>query len=208
MQITTKTNNKTNLVLKNVFNADFVVSAIIPIVIFYIFDKFKMTFDGIVLCGVWSIGVVALNFMKDKRFNALAVMSGSFSAISLICTIISKNPTFYLVAPIIQDILIALVFSVSLLFNRSLIQVIVEQSYLKNASEKLKSNPKYKSAWRLLTIAWAVLNVSQAVLRMVLLHFVSISSYYAINTSYNSIAVPALIAFSILFPQWYWKKKF
>lgn len=208
MQITSKNNNKTNLILKSVLNTDFVLSAIIPILIFYFFDKLNMTLDGIVLCGVWSIGVVVLGFVRDKKFNALAVMSGAFSAISLICTVISKNPTFYMAAPIIQDLLIALVFSISLFSNRSLIQVLVEQSYLKNASESLKSSPKYKAAWRILTIAWALLNLSQAALRIMLLHSVSISSYYAINTSYNSISVPVLIAFSVLFPQWYWKKKF
>ncbi|GAA0076970.1 hypothetical protein UT300005_13480 [Clostridium sp. CTA-5] len=199
--------NKNNSVLKNILNKDFVVSAIIPIIIFSVFDKLQMTFDGIILSGVWSIGVVLINFIKEHRINALASMSAIFSAIGLIGTIISKNPTFYLISPIIQDILYALIFFGSLLFEKSLIQIIVEQSYLKNVSEEFKKQPEYKSVWRILTIAWGFLNISQAVLRTILLYYVSMSSYYAISTLYSNISSPLLLAFSILFPKWYWKSK-
>ncbi|MBW6410722.1 VC0807 family protein [Clostridium weizhouense] len=199
--------NKNNSVLKNILNKEFVVSAIIPIIIFSIFDKLQMTFTGIILSGVWSIGVVVINFIKEHRINALASMSAIFSGIGLVGTIVSKNPNFYLISPIIQDILYALIFFGSLLFKRSLIQVIVEQSYLKNVSEEFKKQPEYKSVWRILTVAWGFLNISQAVLRTILLYSVSMSSYYAISTLYSNISSPLLIAFSILLPKWYWKNK-
>ncbi|AOR23382.1 VC0807 family protein [Clostridium taeniosporum] len=199
--------NKNYSVLKNIFNKDFVVSAIIPIIIFSIFNKLQMTFYGIILSGVWSIGIVIINFIKEHKINALASMSAIFSGIGLIGTIISKNPTFYLISPIIQDILYALIFFSSLLFERSLIQVIVEQSYLKNVSQEVKKKPKYKLVWRILTVAWGILNVSQAVLRTILLYSVSMSSYYAISTLYSNISSPLLLAFSILFPKWYWKNR-
>ena len=149
----------------------------------------EMTLNGIILSGVWSIGVVLINFMKEHKINALAAMGASFAGVGVIGTVISKNPTFYLVAPIIQDILLALIFFGSLFCQRSLIQIIVEQSYLKNVSEEFKKQPKYKAAWRIVTIAWGVLNISQAVLRTILLYSVSMSSYYAISTVYGNISV-------------------
>lgn len=199
--------NKKYSVLKNIFNKDFIVSAIIPIVIFSTFNKFKMILTGIILSGLWSIGVVIINFIKEHQINALATLSAIFSTIGLIGTIISKNPTFYLVSPIIQDILYALIFFGSLFFEKSLIQIIVEQSYFKNASEELRKKAKYKSAWRILTVAWGILNVSQAGLRAVLLYSVSMDSYYAISTIYSNISSPVLLAFSISFPKWYWKSE-
>lgn len=198
--------NSNHSVLKNIFNKDFVVSAIIPIVIFSVFNKFKMPLNGIILSGLWGIGVVIFNFIKEREINALAVMTAIFSGVGLIGTIISKNPTFYLISPIIQDILYALIFFGSLLFERSLIQIIVEQSYLKNASEELRKKPKYKSVWRILTIAWGILNISQGALRTILLYSVSMSSYYAISTVYTNVSGPLLLAFSIAFPKWYWKR--
>jgi len=198
--------NKKYLVLKNIFNKDFAVSAIIPIIIFSVFDKMEMTLSGIILSGAWSIGVVLINFIKEHKINALAVMGASFAGVGVIGTVISKNPTFYLVSPIIKDILIALIFFGSLFLKRSLIQIIVEQSYLKNVSEDFKKQPKYKAAWRIVTIAWGILNISQAGFRTVLLYSVSMSAYYATSTIYDNISTPLLLAFSILFPKWYWKR--
>lgn len=202
-----KMSNKNNSVVKNVFNKDFVVSAIIPIIIFSILDRYGMTFEGIVLSGGWSIGVVLINYIKDHELNALAIMSAAFAGIGLIGTIISKNPTFYLVAPIIQDILLAVMFFGSLFFKRSLIQIIIEQSYLKNDSGDIKNSLKFKSTCRFLSIAWGVLTVSQAAVRIVLLYSVSVSTYFAISTAYGNISTPLMIAFSIMFPKWYSKRK-
>lgn len=182
------------------------ISAIIPIIIFSGFDKIGMTLNGIILSGVWSIGIVVLNFMKERKLNALAVMGGAFSAIGVVGTVISNNLTFYLIAQIIQDILFAIIFLGSLLSKKSLVQIIAEQSYLKNVSEEFKKQPKYVAAWRIVTISWAILNISQAIVRTILLFTVSIGSYYAISTIYCNISSPALITFSILFPRWYWKK--
>lgn len=198
--------NKKYSILKNIFNRDFVISAIVPVLIFSVFDKMGMTLNGIILSGIWSIGVVVLNFIKERKINALATMGAIFAGVGVIGTVISKNPTFYLVAPIVQDILMTFIFWGSLLYKRSLIQIIVEQSYLKNVSEEFKKQPKYSAAWRIVTIAWGILNLSQAALRTVLLYSVSIGSYYAISTVYGNISTPLLIAFSILFPKWYWKR--
>ncbi|WP_147565832.1 VC0807 family protein [Clostridium tyrobutyricum] len=191
--------------IKSILNKDFIVSAIIPVIIFSIFSKFGVAFQGIILSGIWSIGVVAINFIKTREINALAIIAGIFSVVGLVGTIISKNPTFYLICPIVQDILCAMIFFLSLLFKRSLIQIIVEQSYLKNAPDELKKNPKYKSVFQIITIVWGILNISQAIVRMILLHSVSMSSYYAISTIYGSISTPLILAFSIAFPRYYWR---
>lgn len=194
-------------VLKNIFNKDFVISAIIPIIIFSILDRYGMTFEGIVLSGGWSIGVVLINYIKDHELNALAVMSAVFAGSGLIGTIISKNPSFYLISPIVQDILYAAMFFGSLLFKKSLIQIIVEQSYLKNAPEEVKNRPQLIKAWRILSIAWGCLNISQAALRIILLYSVSVSVYYAVSTAYGNISSPLMLGFSIMFPKWYFKRK-
>ncbi|NMM63766.1 hypothetical protein HBE96_14005 [Clostridium sp. P21] len=194
-------------ILKSIFNKDFVISAIIPVVIFTIFSKINMQLNGIIISGLWSIGVVIVNFAKQHEINALAAMAAVFSGVGLVVTIISKNPTFYLISPIVQDILYALIFFWSLFWKRSFIQIIVEQSYLKNAPEELKKKPKYKSAWRILTISWIILNISQAALRVVLLYTVSMSSYYTISTFYANISSPLLLIFCITFPKRYWKNR-
>lgn len=202
-----KVSYKNQSVLRNVFNKDFIVSAIIPILIFAIFDKYGMTLLGTILTGVWSIGVVCVNYAKNREFNALATISAVFAGSGLIGTIISKNPSFYLISPIVQDILYAAMFFGSLLFKKSLIQIIVEQSYLKNAPEEIKNRPQLIKAWRILSVAWGCLNISQAAIRIILLYSVSVSTYYAVSTAYGNISSPLMLAFSIMFPKFYLKRK-
>ncbi|WP_297421290.1 VC0807 family protein [Clostridium sp.] len=207
MEKVSNSSNKKYPVLKNIFNKDFIVSAIIPVLMFSVLDKYGMTLNGIILSGAWSIGVVLIDYIKQHKVNALATMSAVFSGVGIIGSVISKNPSFYFVAPIIQDLLIALIFFGSLFCEKTLIEIIVEQSYLKNVSEEVKKQPKYKSVWRIITIAWTILNIAQAALRVVLLKNVSMSSYYALSTFYSNISTTMLIAFSIMFPKWYWKNK-
>lgn len=195
--------NRNQSLLKIIFNRDFVISAVIPIILFTAFDKEKMTLTGIILSALWSIGVILIEFIKEHKINALASFAGLFAVIGLTGTLISKNPTFYFIAPIIQDALLAVVFLGSLFFERSLVQVIVEQTYLKNVPEEVRRKPRYKSAWRILSTAWGILNVAQAVLRTILLNHVSMSSYYAINTTCSNISSSLLIVFCMVFPKWY-----
>ncbi|WP_234123991.1 septation protein IspZ [Clostridium hydrogenum] len=199
--------NKKGSLLKVVLNKDFVISAIIPIILFVGFDKLKMTLTGIVLSALWSIGVIFMGFVKERRINALAAFAGIFAIIGLVGTLISKNTSFYFIAPIIQDILLAIVFFASLLFKRSLVQVIAEQVYLKNVPEEIKRNPRYKSAWRILTAAWGLLNVAQALGRVILLNSMSKSSYYTISTTYSNISTSLLIVACIVFPKWYFARE-
>lgn len=199
--------NRNQLLLKTIFNRDFVISAVIPVLLFTTFDKGKMTFTGIILSALWSIGVILIGFIKERKINALASFAGLFAVIGLTGTLISKNPTFYFIAPIIQDVLLAVVFFGSLFFERSLVQVIVEQTYLKNVPEEVRRKPRYKSAWRILSAAWGILNVAQAVLRALLLNHMSMSSYYAINTTYSNISSSLLVVFCIMFPKWYFARE-
>jgi intracellular septation protein A len=193
-------------VFKNIFNPEFIVSAIIPLLIFYSFTYLKMNLSGIVLSGCWCVCVVVVKLIRDHKVNVIALLAGIFSAIGLIGTIISHNPTFYLATPIVIDILYALIFFGSLFTPRPLIQVIVEDSQIGLFSEDLRRTRKYKSAWQILTVAWGALNITQALLRSILLFSVSVELYYTMSTIYSNISSPLLLVFSYTFPKWYWHK--
>ncbi|HBF39747.1 MAG TPA: hypothetical protein DDW50_20840 [Firmicutes bacterium] len=200
-------NHQKPSVLSNIFNREFMVSAIVPLLIFYIFRYLRMTLGGIILSGCWCVCVVVIKLIREHKVNVLALLAGIFSAIGLVGTIISQSPTFYLISPIVIDILYALIFCGSLFTPRPLIQVIVEDSHLGLFSEDFRSTRKYKSAWQILTAAWGVLNITQALLRMILLHSAPVEVYYTISTVYSNISSPLLLVFSYVFPKWYWHRK-
>ncbi len=192
--------------LKNILNHEFIISAIVPLVIFYIFNHFKMRLNGIILSGCWCVCVVVVKLVREHKLNVIALLAGVFSAVGLVGTIISRNPSFYLISPIVIDILYALIFLGSLFTSRPFIQIIAEDSHIALFSDEFRRTRKYKSAWRILTAAWGILNITQALLRVVLLHSVSMGLYYSINTIYSHISSPLLLGFSYIFPRWYWRR--
>jgi intracellular septation protein A len=192
--------------VRSFFNKDFIASAIIPLIIFYIFNHMKMVLVGTILSGCWCLSVFLIKLIREHKINAIALLSGIFSVIGLLCTIISQNPTVYLAEPIFEDILYAILFWGSLFFPRPLIQVFVEDSHMSAFSEGFRKTQQYKAAWRILTIAWGALNVSQALLRVALLYSVPIDLYYTISKIYVNVSYPLLMIFSYQFPKWYWER--
>lgn len=191
---------------KTVINREFVTGAIVPVLIFTLFSVSKKTLYGAIFSGLWCLAMVGRNWIRERKLNALAVMAAAFSAIGLIGTIISHDPDFYLAAPIVTDLLLAVVFLGSLFSGRPLVQVMVESMFQGGFPDALRRKPRFKSAWVILTVAWGVLNLSQALLRMILFHAVSHEIYYAVGTVYENVLTSLLIVFSFWFPRWYWER--
>ena len=186
-------------------NRNFIQSALIPLLLFYIFKWQKRELEGIIISGIWCVGVVIYNLIRDRKVNALAVLTGTISAIGLTGTIIMRSPTFYLMAPVFTDILFAFVFFGSLWAPRPLIQVFAEDAMPWAFPEGLRKSAKYREAWVVVTVAWGILNITQGALRAILLTTTPVATYYTISTIYNQLSALLLMAFSYFFPKWYWE---
>lgn len=193
-------------ILKQVFNRQFVVSAIIPLLVFFIFNHWGMTLPGIVASGSWSISVILWGLIKERRANTLASLAAITSLIGLLGTIISRNPLLYLVSPIVTDVLTSLLFFSSLFVARPLVQMIVEETWVNAFPDDFRRTSKYKTPWRILTMIWGVLNLIHAAFRGILLLTVPIAVYYSASTILNSTSSIVLMIFSIWFPGWYWAR--
>ncbi len=190
-------------IVKNIFNKDFIISAIIPLLIYGVATKCSTELIGLILSGIWCIAVVIVNYFMSKTINFLATIGAVFNGIGLIGTIISKSPTFYLATPIVEDFLFAFILIMSIFLSHPIIQVVAEQSFLNNVPKSIKDNPKYKSSWNIITAAWAAINILQATVRIIILNYFSIKVYYTISNIYSGISIPLFIAASIIFSKWY-----
>lgn len=189
--------------MKKNLRGNIIYGAIIPLIIFYIFKHFNMTLTGIISSGAWSIAVVVVFLIKDRKVNVIALMTAIFSAIGLIGTIISKNPTYFLVSPIITRAIWAAMFLASLLFSRPLLQIIIES--LLTFPEVLQSSRAYLDTWNILTIMWGIYQLTLASLLLILIHTVSIDIYFTIIMIGNLCDV-GLILFCFWFAKWYMGK--
>lgn len=194
------------LVKNNFLNWEFVMGVVLPVVFFTVLDKQGKTLEGTFVAGVWSIGVVGLEYFKTKQVNVFAVISAIFAAIGLIGTYLSHDPKFYLASPIVIDVLLAVVFVGSLFMKKPLILILAEKSMKGKFPEELMSDRRFKHSWFLLSLAWGVLSLSQAGVRIFLLYTVPMNVYFAVSSTYGNVSTPLLILFSFWFPGWYWKR--
>lgn len=193
------------VIIRRIFDLNFLLSVVIPIIIFYVLSHFNMVPLGTILAGSWALAAIIFQYTRDRKVNIFAIIVTLFSIIGLFGTIVFHNPTFYLESPILMDIVLGCIFLGSLLIGKPLIQVFAEYEMKDSFSQKLRMHPKYVSAWRILTAGWGVICISQALLRLALLHTASPAVYYSVSSVYGSISTPLFLLFSFWFPKWYWR---
>jgi intracellular septation protein A len=192
-------------IIKRIFNLHFFLSVVIPIIIFYVLSHFNMILLGTILAGSWALAAIVFQYNRERKVNIFAIIVALFSIVGLFGTIVFHNPTFYLESPILMDLVLGSIFLGSLLIGKPLIQIFAEYEMKDAFSEKLRMHPKYVSAWRILTAGWGLLCISQALLRLALLHTASPEVYYSISSVYGNVSTPLFLLFSFWFPKWYWR---
>jgi intracellular septation protein A len=200
-----------NILKKVLLNKYFVVSAIIPLIIFYAFDHFNKTFTGIVVSAIWCIIVVIIEIIKNHKINFIAAISLILSIISLLSTVISNNPRYYLLSPIIGDVIFAVLFFGSLFTSKTIIEVIIEETmgtaYKRSNEKNYQSDKIHKNVYKIITFIWGCINIVEAGLSLILLNLLSVKSYYTFITIKSNTVSPLLIIFSIVLAKWYIETK-
>lgn len=192
-------------IIKKIFNLYFFLSVVIPIITFYVLSHFNMILLGTTLAGSCALAAIIFQYTRERKVNIFAIMVALFSIIGLFGTIVFHNPIFYLESPILMDLVLGSIFLGSLFIGKPLIQIFAEYEMNNAFSEKLRIHPKYISAWRILTVGWGLLCISQALMRLALLHTASPEVYYSISSVYGNVSTPLFLLFTFWFPKWYWR---
>jgi intracellular septation protein A len=193
--------------MKRLFNMEFLLSVILPVLLFFIFDRMNMTLGGTIAAGVWSLIMTIAILIKDRRINVYAIISLIFSAVGLVTTMISSNPVYYLASPIVSDLLLSLAFFISVAVRKPLIQEFAEYQMKDMFSPALRAKPMYRNAWMIITAAWGGLSLLQAAVRIVLLITVSNAVYYSVSMIVGNVTSILMLVGSVKFPKWYWKRE-
>jgi intracellular septation protein A len=198
----------TNLkdIIRRIFNLNFLLSVVIPIIIFYVLSHFNLILLGTILAGSWALAAIIFQYTRDRKVNIFAIIVALFSITGLFGTIVFHDPTFYLESPIFMDLVLGCIFLGSLFVRKPLVQIFAEYEMKEDTfSQKLRMHPKYVSAWRILTAGWGLICISQALLRLALLHTASPEVYYSISSVYGNVSTPLFLLFTFWFPRWYWR---
>jgi hypothetical protein len=55
-----------NEIVKRIFNLDFFLSVVIPIIIFYVLSHFNMILLGTILAGSWALAAIIFQYTKER----------------------------------------------------------------------------------------------------------------------------------------------
>ena len=117
----------------------------------------------------------------------------------------SKSPKLYLVAQALDYGLSGIFCFLSLLFPRSLVQLFAEESGIR-MPEVIRSSPYYVKAWRIITVAWGGVFMIIAAM-LVMLNMGNLGSVAIVDMVAGWASMIILIAFTVIFPRWYWTRK-
>jgi hypothetical protein len=187
----------------------FLIGALIPTVIFYLFHHFDKPLTGAFLAAGWGVVVVAITHLVFKEINLFAALSIPLNLIEFVGVIITLDPRFYLATAAIDHTLWGLTFLGSLVFSRPLILIFAEAVGGIPKSQELGEfgkSDEFRSAWVILTIVWGMTHLIAAILLVASQIWLPLEIFLIIRTAFSTPLLAVLIAFSFWFPRWYWNR--
>ncbi len=187
----------------------FIVGALVPIALFYLFHRLGKPLTGALLASGWGIGVASITYIFFKNTNLFAALSVPFSLIELIGIIVTLSPNFYLAWPAIDKTLWGLIYLGSVLLSRPLILILAQAMGMFPKSKEIgefSNSDLFRSAWTILTIIWGIVHLIVSALLISSQIWLPLEVFLMIRTFSGAPLLAVLLTFSFWFPGWFWNR--
>lgn len=187
----------------------FIVGAVIPILIFYICYRLDRSLSGALLAIGWEVGVLLITNLIFRHINLFAALAIPFTLIELIVTVVTLNPDYYLASEAIEHVLWGLIYLGSLLFSRPLILIFAEAMVAAPKSKEMDGFGDiglYRSSWIILTAIWGIVYIIASVLLLLSQFLLPLETFLIIRTILGTPLLVVMLGFSFWFPDWYWRR--
>jgi VIT1/CCC1 family predicted Fe2+/Mn2+ transporter len=88
----------------------FILGALVPILVFYGFHRLGRSLVGAMLAICWSLGLLAVAYWRSRRVELFPALAIPIISIELTGTFITRNSDYYLASAAIDKILWGLLF--------------------------------------------------------------------------------------------------
>ena len=188
-----------------------ILGALVPIAIFYTLYRLGQPLTGALIAIGWSISLLAVQYWRSRSIELFPVLAIPIVLIELIGTLITRNPDFYLASAAIDNVLWGLLFLGSLLLTRPLIQIFAELLNPGLGSQEFLSHFEmpvqlYRSAWKILTIIWAVVSLLKAIILILSQLKLPMEVFLIVRIASGFPVLIVMLIFSYRFPRWYWER--
>ena len=188
-----------------------ILGALVPIAIFYTLHRLSQPLIGALLAIGWSICLLVIKYWRSRSIELFPALAIPIILIELIGTLITRNPVFYLASAAIDNVLWGLLFFISLVFTRPFIQIFAELLNPGLGSQEFLSHFEmpvrlYRSAWRILTVIWAVVSLTKAIILILSQLKLPLETFLIIRTALGFPVLVLMLIFTYRFPRWYWAR--
>ena len=188
-----------------------ILGALVPITIFYALHRLGQPLTGALIAIGWSISLLIIKYWRSKSIELFPALALPVILIELIGTLVTRNPDFYLASAAIDNLLWGFVFVGSLLFTRPLIQIFAELLNPGLGSAEFLSyfempGALYRSAWKILTVIWAVVSFLKALILILSQLNLPLEAFLIVRTAAGFPVLLAMLLFTYRFPGWYWQR--
>lgn len=188
-----------------------ILGALVPITIFYTLYRLGQPLTGALIAIGWSISLLAIKYWRSRSIELFPALAIPIVLIELIGTLITRNPDFYLASAAIDNVLWGLLFLGSLLFTRTLIQIFAELLNPGLGSPEFLSHFEmrqqlYRSAWKILTVIWAVVSFLKAIILILSQLKLPLEAFLIVRTASGFPVLLLMLIFTYRFPRWYWAR--
>jgi len=185
---------------------DMFLGFLIPKVFFLYGARHGAPFLWGAIAIAWCVGVFYLHQVRTHKVNFFAIFAVIMIMARIIVVIAAENPRMYLYVLALDNFIVGVIFMVSLLFKRSLMQMFADSASVQMPQEILAS-VYYGKAWRIVTFVWAIVYILFA-LALVLLKACNLKIVGLIDMLASWPLTIVLFIFTLKFPAWYWKENY
>ena len=188
-----------------------ILGVLVPITIFYTLHRLGRPLTGALIAIAWSISLLAIKYGRSRNIELFPALAIPVILIEFIGTLITRNPDFYLASAAIDNVLWGFVFLGSLLFTRPLIQIFAELLNPGLGSQEFLSHFKiplqlYRSAWKILTVVWAMVSFLKAIVLILSQLNLSLEAFLVVRTAAGFPVLVVMLLLTYRFPGWYWQR--
>jgi len=183
------------------------LGAVAPIIIYYVGRKLGMALTGAIVSSIWCLGIMAWHWTQQGEFDGFSGIGAAYGVSELAGLLITRNPDWFLLSPVVSDWVLGSVFLLSMLAHRPLIQVLAEQTAGKKAfPEHIRLSKYYRLLWLRLSMAWGGVYMIKGGVKWTILTTLPVEAYLSARIFLDWPAIIGMTAFSYWYPKYYWQR--
>ncbi|EKN67602.1 hypothetical protein BABA_12770 [Neobacillus bataviensis LMG 21833] len=182
-----------------------VINGAVPVVVYNLLTNYYSSFVSLLVATLIPLADNLYHIVKYKKADAFGLFMLTGFILSLLAFVLGGNERLILLRESMVTGLLGLIFIASLFFSKPLIYHFAIKFSAEDASEqkgKFKKNweiPYFRTVLRIMTAIWGIALLGEAIVKIILVYELSISTFLAVSQLIFYSVIGAAILFTIVY---------